>query len=126
MHRSIASGLLRLLEENQSFTSDDLKDLGGNTSIVEALHARSRGMTSERTNILGVEVSAINMDMALDTIDLWIAERHHTYICVTGVHGTPTIAGRFMVFICAYWSLWLDLYILVRTIPAVINQKGAQ
>jgi lipopolysaccharide/colanic/teichoic acid biosynthesis glycosyltransferase len=24
------------------------------------------------------------------------------------------------------WSLWLDLYILVRTIPAVIKQKGAQ
>jgi len=44
-------------------------------------------MTSERTNILGVEVSAINMDMALDTIDRWIAKRHHNYICVTGVHG---------------------------------------
>jgi lipopolysaccharide/colanic/teichoic acid biosynthesis glycosyltransferase len=24
------------------------------------------------------------------------------------------------------WSLWLDLYILVRTIPAVIKLKGAQ
>jgi len=44
-------------------------------------------MTLERTNILGVEVSAINLDMALDTIDQWIAARHHTYVCVTGVHG---------------------------------------
>jgi len=44
-------------------------------------------MISERASILGVGVSAINMDMALDTIDRWIAGRHHSYICVTGVHG---------------------------------------
>ena len=44
-------------------------------------------MTLERTNILGVNVSAINMDMALDTIDRWIAGRHQAYVCVTGVHG---------------------------------------
>ena len=24
------------------------------------------------------------------------------------------------------WSLWLDLYILVRTVPVVIKQRGAQ
>lgn len=44
-------------------------------------------MTPERTDILGVGVSAINMDMALDTIDEWIAKRRAHYICVTGVHG---------------------------------------
>jgi N-acetylglucosaminyldiphosphoundecaprenol N-acetyl-beta-D-mannosaminyltransferase len=44
-------------------------------------------MTPERASILGVEVSAINMGMALDTIDRWIAGRHRNYICVTGVHG---------------------------------------
>jgi N-acetylglucosaminyldiphosphoundecaprenol N-acetyl-beta-D-mannosaminyltransferase len=41
-----------------------------------------------RTNILGVGVSAINMQMALDTIDGWIAMRSRGhYVCVTGVHG---------------------------------------
>lgn len=44
-------------------------------------------MTVERTNILGVGVSAINMEMALETIDRWIGERSPNYVCVTGVHG---------------------------------------
>jgi len=44
-------------------------------------------MTPERTNILGVGVSAITMDMALDTIDGWIVDGRRTYVCVTSVHG---------------------------------------
>lgn len=46
-----------------------------------------QGMTPGRTNILGVGVSAINMDMALDTIGGWIAGRQSNYVCVTSVHG---------------------------------------
>ena len=38
-------------------------------------------------NILGVNVSAINMRMALDTLDRWIARREPNYVCITGVHG---------------------------------------
>src|SRR5262245_38985326 len=44
-------------------------------------------MTIPRANILGVEVSAINMEMALSTIEGWIARRESHYVCVTGVHG---------------------------------------
>lgn len=40
-----------------------------------------------RTNILGVGVSAIQMEKALDTIDNWIAVGDAQYVCVTGVHG---------------------------------------
>lgn len=40
-----------------------------------------------RVNILGVGVSAINMAMALETIEGWIARRRPCYVCVTGVHG---------------------------------------
>jgi len=40
-----------------------------------------------RANILGVGVSAINMAMALETIEGWIARREPHYVCVTGVHG---------------------------------------
>jgi len=40
-----------------------------------------------RVNILGVGVSAVNMTMALDIIDGWVARRDPHYVCVTGVHG---------------------------------------
>jgi N-acetylglucosaminyldiphosphoundecaprenol N-acetyl-beta-D-mannosaminyltransferase len=44
-------------------------------------------MTIPKATILGVEVSAINMEMALHTIEDWIARRESHYVCVTGVHG---------------------------------------
>jgi N-acetylglucosaminyldiphosphoundecaprenol N-acetyl-beta-D-mannosaminyltransferase len=40
-----------------------------------------------RVNVLGVGVSAINMEMALTLFDEWIARREQQYVCVTGVHG---------------------------------------
>ncbi|HTD47401.1 MAG TPA: WecB/TagA/CpsF family glycosyltransferase [bacterium] len=42
---------------------------------------------SRRANILGVGVSPIDMDTALDTVDRWIARRRQHYVCVTTVHG---------------------------------------
>jgi N-acetylglucosaminyldiphosphoundecaprenol N-acetyl-beta-D-mannosaminyltransferase len=42
---------------------------------------------TERINILGVGVSAVNTSMALDTVDEWIARDDRHYVCVTGVHG---------------------------------------
>jgi N-acetylglucosaminyldiphosphoundecaprenol N-acetyl-beta-D-mannosaminyltransferase len=40
-----------------------------------------------RANILGVGVSAINMALALETVERWIAKRESHYVCITGVHG---------------------------------------
>ena len=40
-----------------------------------------------RVDVLGVPVSAINMDQALDVIDEWVTAGAHRYVCVTGVHG---------------------------------------
>lgn len=40
-----------------------------------------------RCDILGVHVSAINMEMAIETISAWIAQAERKYVCVTGVHG---------------------------------------
>ena len=39
-----------------------------------------------RVNILGVGISAINMAMALETVEKWITERSPHYVCVTPVH----------------------------------------
>jgi N-acetylglucosaminyldiphosphoundecaprenol N-acetyl-beta-D-mannosaminyltransferase len=40
-----------------------------------------------RTNVLGVGISAINMPLAMEVMDQWIAARTPNYVCVTGVHG---------------------------------------
>jgi len=40
-----------------------------------------------RVNILGVGVSAINMNLALDLINTWITNKEYSYVCVMGVHG---------------------------------------
>jgi N-acetylglucosaminyldiphosphoundecaprenol N-acetyl-beta-D-mannosaminyltransferase len=40
----------------------------------------------KRANILGVNVSAINMRQALKTIHTWIANRDPHYVCVTPAH----------------------------------------
>jgi len=41
----------------------------------------------ERVNVLGVEVSAINMPRAIETIGTWIERRQPNYVCVTPAHG---------------------------------------
>jgi N-acetylglucosaminyldiphosphoundecaprenol N-acetyl-beta-D-mannosaminyltransferase len=41
----------------------------------------------DRVDILGVGVSAINIDDAVATIERWIGERSRNYVCITGVHG---------------------------------------
>ena len=40
-----------------------------------------------RVDVLGVPVSAINLDQALDLIDEWVTAGARRYVCVTGVHG---------------------------------------
>lgn len=41
----------------------------------------------ERVNILGVGVSALNMELALRETELLLQRGEHGYVCVTGVHG---------------------------------------
>ena len=41
----------------------------------------------QRVNILGVGISAINIQIAVKTIDKWIQTKRPNYVCVTGVHG---------------------------------------
>jgi len=40
----------------------------------------------ERINILGVGVSALNMQLALDQIDAWVGNRDRQYVCLCPVH----------------------------------------
>jgi len=43
-------------------------------------------MAVDRVNILGVGVSAVNMDLALERIDSWIKAKERHYVCVCPVH----------------------------------------
>jgi N-acetylglucosaminyldiphosphoundecaprenol N-acetyl-beta-D-mannosaminyltransferase len=40
-----------------------------------------------RANILGVGISAADVELAVDTIDQWVSQKQAHYVCVTGVHG---------------------------------------
>jgi N-acetylglucosaminyldiphosphoundecaprenol N-acetyl-beta-D-mannosaminyltransferase len=40
-----------------------------------------------RVDVLGVHISAIDMDAAVAEIARWVDEDEHHYVCVTGVHG---------------------------------------
>jgi N-acetylglucosaminyldiphosphoundecaprenol N-acetyl-beta-D-mannosaminyltransferase len=48
--------------------------------------ASARGR-AKRVNVLGVGVSAVSMQQALDTIAGWVDTREPHYVCVSGVHG---------------------------------------
>ncbi len=43
--------------------------------------------TIDRINVLGVGVSAINMDQALSEIERWVSAEQPGYVCVCTVHG---------------------------------------
>jgi N-acetylglucosaminyldiphosphoundecaprenol N-acetyl-beta-D-mannosaminyltransferase len=59
----------------------------GNHQTVNGITPSGHGTAIPRVNILGVGVSAIDIQMALCTIETWIERREPHYICVTGVHG---------------------------------------
>lgn len=43
--------------------------------------------TIQRVDVLGVGISAVNMEMAVAEITRWIDQGEQHYVCVTGVHG---------------------------------------
>lgn len=48
---------------------------------------RENGKLAARVNVLGVGLSALNLDLAEEVIGRALKERRKGYICVTGVHG---------------------------------------
>ena len=62
----------------------------GRRSLIPEASAASPGIlpaTIPRVDVLGVRISAINPQMALDEIERWIVTPEPHYVCVTGVHG---------------------------------------
>lgn len=59
---------------NKTVTLDQVSLSGGDAS-------------SERFDVLGVRVNAVDQAAAASVIESWIASRRGGYVCVTGVHG---------------------------------------
>jgi N-acetylglucosaminyldiphosphoundecaprenol N-acetyl-beta-D-mannosaminyltransferase len=53
------------------------------TAILENLNS----LDIPRCDVLGVDVSAVNMQMAVQQVHEWVARRERNYVCITGVHG---------------------------------------
>jgi N-acetylglucosaminyldiphosphoundecaprenol N-acetyl-beta-D-mannosaminyltransferase len=53
----------------------------------------ARSASIPRVDVLGVGISAINMERAVAEIERWIIERDPHYVCVTGVHGVMESRG---------------------------------
>lgn len=52
-----------------------------------AVHLPALGPALETTNVLGVAVSALNMDQAVNLVQDAVHKRRRGYICVAGAHG---------------------------------------
>jgi N-acetylglucosaminyldiphosphoundecaprenol N-acetyl-beta-D-mannosaminyltransferase len=59
---------------------------------VEQEPVLAREHAEARVNVIGTEISAINIPMALSIIDDWIARRDRKFICVRDAHGV--VASR--------------------------------
>lgn len=46
-----------------------------------------QGVLIPRVDVLGVHISAVDMERAVAEISRWIVKREQRYVCVTGVHG---------------------------------------
>lgn len=68
--------------EEQEVTTESL-EVGNLPSGMSNVAAQAL----QRCNILGVNVSAVNMEQAVRRIEGWIALRECNYVCITGVHG---------------------------------------
>jgi len=53
----------------------------------------SHASAGERADILGVQVSCIDLDDAAGVLERWIRERGRSHVCVTGAHGIMESRG---------------------------------
>jgi N-acetylglucosaminyldiphosphoundecaprenol N-acetyl-beta-D-mannosaminyltransferase len=61
-------------------------------AAMSAVRAPDPPMT-DRLNVLGVAVSALNPALAAETIESWVRSGRHQYVCVAGVHGVVESRG---------------------------------
>ena len=62
------------------------------TSAPDAIETTAPGGLSpngelKRCDVLGVGISAVDIPMAVATIEKWIRRGEKNYVCITGVHG---------------------------------------
>lgn len=57
------------------------------SAIVTTAILDNTSLDIRRCDVLGVEISAVNLPLAVRQIDEWIEQGQRNYVCITGVHG---------------------------------------
>ena len=57
------------------------------STFLSSLHSPDKQVTIGRANVLGVGISALNLDLAVEAVGEALEHKRKGYICVTGVHG---------------------------------------
>ncbi len=126
-----------LLEHNEAAPLFKIANDPRTTSLGRFLRRQSLDELPQLFNVLRGDMSIVGPRPLVAEEDRlftgWQRRRNHVSPGITGpwqILGSSRVPFSDMVTLdylyCANWSLWLDLKIILRTIPAILSRRGAE